>query len=263
MIANNLKIEYVPIDSLHHTEYNPRIINEATNAPVRASIELYGIQDPLIVNNSPKRIGSIVGGNLRFDVMKDLGFTEVPVIFVDIPDLEREKDLCLRLNKAVGEWDLTLLAEFDEAFLTNVGFDSEEMDDIFPDDESPTPFSLTHELEKLGIENVTVQKGDIYDLAGSRLMCGDSTVEADMFALFGDDRADMCMTDPPYILDYLYGKKRNGKATEGFGLKRDRKYLETNELPDDFTDLWMANVAKIQKPDFSIIIYEVMGISPF
>ena len=256
MIKNNLKIEYVPIDSLHHTEYNPRIINEATKAPVRASIELYGIQDPLIINNSPKRIGSIVGGNLRFEVMRDMGFTEVPVIFVDIPDLEREKDLCLRLNKAVGEWDLTLLAEFDEAFLTNVGFDSEEMDNIFPDDENPTPFSLTHELEKLGIENVTVQKGDIYDLDGSRLMCGDSTVEADMLALFGEDRADMCMTDPPYILDYLHGKKRNGKATEGFGLKRDRKYLETDELPDDFTDLWMANVAKIQKPDFSIIIYE-------
>ena len=96
----------------------------------------------------------------------------------------------------------------------------------------------------------------MYDLDGSRLMCGDSTVESDMLTLFGEYRADMCMTDPPYILDYLHGKKRNGKATEGFGLRRDRKYLETDELPDNFTDLWMANVAKIQKPDFSIIVYE-------
>jgi DNA modification methylase len=252
----DLKIVYVPLDSLHHTEYNPRIINEMTKASVRASIELHGVQDPLIVNRAPERKGFIVGGNLRYEVMKDMGFTEVPVIFVDIPDLTKEKDLCLRLNKAVGEWSYSLLAEFDEAFLTNVGFNSEEMDNIFPDDENPTPFSLSDELEKLGIENVTVQKGDVYDLDGSRLMCGDSTVESDMLTLFGSDKADMCMTDPPYILDYLHGKKRNGKATEGFGLKRDRKYLETDELPDDFTDLWMASIAKVQNPNFSIIVYE-------
>jgi len=66
----------------------------------------------------------------------------------------------------------------------------------------------------------------------------------------------MCFTDPPYILSYLTGKKRHGKPTEGFGLKRDRRYLETESLPDNFTELWMANVAKIQKPDFSIIVFE-------
>ena len=66
----------------------------------------------------------------------------------------------------------------------------------------------------------------------------------------------MCFTDPPYILDYLKGKKKGGKATEGFGLKRDRKYLETDVLPENFTELWMANVAKVQKPDFSIIVFE-------
>jgi len=72
----------------------------------------------------------------------------------------------------------------------------------------------------------------------------------------GDEKADMCFTDPPYILDYLNGKKRHGKATEGFGLKRDRRYLETDVLPPDFTEKWMANVAKVQKEDFSIIVFE-------
>jgi DNA modification methylase len=58
-------------------------------------------------------------------------------------------------------------------------------------------------------------------------------------------------------LNYLKGKsKQNGKVTEGFGLKRDRIYLGTESLPENFSDLWMANIAKIQKPDFSIIIYE-------
>src|SRR3546814_15382169 len=79
-------------------------------------------------------------------------------------------------------------------------------------------------------------------------MSGDSTVEADMLKLMGDEKADMCLTDPPYLLDYLHGKKRKGKATEGFGLKRDRRYLETDVLPSDFTEKWMANVAKVKNP---------------
>ena len=32
--------------------------------------------------------------------------------------------------------------------------------------------------------------------------------------------------------------------------------MGTTELPENFTDLWMANIAKVQKPDFSIIVYE-------
>jgi len=66
----------------------------------------------------------------------------------------------------------------------------------------------------------------------------------------------MCFTDPPYILDYLKGKKKKGDAITGFGAKRDRRYLETDVLPPDFTEKWMANVAKVAKPDFSIIIFE-------
>ena len=79
---------------------------------------------------------------------------------------------------------------------------------------------------------------------------------ADMLKLMGEDKADMVLTDPPYKLSYNSGKKRKGKPTEGFGLKRDRKYLETDVIPADFTEKWMGNVAKIAKPDFSIICYE-------
>ena len=67
----------------------------------------------------------------------------------------------------------------------------------------------------------------------------------------------MCFTDPPYILDYLKGKtKQKDGVTTGFGAKKNRRYLETDILPDNFTQLWMDNIAKIQKPDFSIIVFE-------
>jgi DNA modification methylase len=70
------------------------------------------------------------------------------------------------------------------------------------------------------------------------------------------EKADMCFTDPPYLLDYLKGKKKHGKPVEGFGAKRNRKYLETDVLPDNFTEEWMGNIAKIAKDNFHIIVYE-------
>jgi len=66
----------------------------------------------------------------------------------------------------------------------------------------------------------------------------------------------MCCTDTPYILDYLNGKQRHGNPTVGFGAKKNRRYLETDVLPDNFTELWMANIAKVQDENFSIIVYE-------
>jgi DNA modification methylase len=66
----------------------------------------------------------------------------------------------------------------------------------------------------------------------------------------------MVMTDPPYILDYLHGKTKHGEATTGFGAKKNRRYLETESLPDNFTELWMNNVKKVQAENFSIICYE-------
>lgn len=256
MSTTKLSVQYVPITSLRHAEYNPRVIDENTKKPVRESMDKHGMVDPLIVNDAPGREGIIIGGNLRFEVLKDLGHAEIPVVFITIPDLEREKDLCIRLNKAVGEWDFDLLAEFDESILANIGFSSEELDKVFEDEPVEEEFDLQKELDKLNIEEISVQKGDVYDLDGSRLMCGDSTIEADMLALMGTERADMILTDPPYRLDYLKGKTRNGEPTVGFGAKKNRRYLETESLPENFTELWMENASKVMNKDSSIICYE-------
>lgn len=224
---------------------------------LRESIRRFGLVDPIICNKAPGRENIVIGGNFRLNVAKDLGYKDVPVVYVKIEDVEKERELTIRLNKNTGEWDLDLLTTFNETLLKDVGFSSEELDNIFSDLlTEPEVFDLQRELEKIGIQEVTIKKGDIFDLDGSRLMCGDSTVTEDMLALMNGEHADLCLTDPPYLLDYLHGKKRHGKATEGFGYKRDRKYLETDVLPEDFTDLWMANVAKVQKDNFSIITFE-------
>lgn len=257
IIANkNLQIEQVSIDLLKPAEYNPRKWDKEAEAQLKESITRFGIVDPLLVNSAPKRKGVVIGGHFRLTVLKEMGFTEVPVVYINIADLEKEKELNIRLNHNTGEFDWDLLAKFDESFLAGVGFSSEELDDIFLEEETPEQFDLEAELKKLKIESITVQKGDVYGLNGSRLMCGDSMIAKDVKKLMGGERADMCFTDPPYILDYLHGKKKKGDAVTGFGAKRDRRYLETDSLPDNFTELWMKNVKDHAKDDFHIIVYE-------
>ena len=251
-----LKVHYVSLSSLRHPEVNPRTWTKEATEQLKESIRLYGVCDPLIVNKAPGREGIIVGGNFRATVLKEMGIKSVPVVYVDISDKNKEQELIIRLNKNTGEFDLRLLATFDESLLADIGFSSEEIDSIFPTDEEPEMFDLESELKKLKIDKIEIQKGDVWQIGDVRLGCGDSTVEADLLRLMDGEKADFCLTDPPYILDYLHGKKKNGKATTGFGAKRDRRYLETDSLPDNFTELWMKNVKAAAKDDFHIIVYE-------
>lgn len=188
-----LHVEYVDVSLLISPDYNPRTWSEQNTKELKDSITRYGIVDPILANSADERKNIVIGGNFRLKVLKELGYTEVPVVYIHIPNLEKEKELCLRLNKNQGEWDMELLAQFDESFLEDLGFDSEELDSIFEDEETETIFDLEKELEKVGIENVTVQKGDVYDLDGSRLMCGDSTIEENMLTLCGENKIDMVM----------------------------------------------------------------------
>ena len=250
------QIEYIKVSDLNPASYNPRKWSEDATTQLTESIRKFGLVDPILVNCAENRKNIVIGGHFRLKVAKDLGYKEVPVVYINIPEIEREKELNLRLNKNLGDWDYNLLADFDASLLTDVGFSSEELDEVLNIElDEPENFDLEKELEKLDINKIEAKKGDIYQLGDSRIMIGDSTVSEDFDKLMGQEQADMCMTDPPYILDYIHAK-RGGKPVTGFGAKRNRRYLETDIMPDNFTDLWMANVAKHAKPDFSIICYE-------
>lgn len=256
MSNNNLSVKYESIANLNPAPYNPRKWSEDSIKQLTESIKAFGLVDPILVNSAENRKNIVIGGHFRLKVAKDLGIKEVPVVYVDIPEIEREQELNIRLNKNLGDWDYSLLSEFDESLLADIGFSSEEIDDIFDlETMVEETFDLEKELDKLDIKSVEAKKGDIYKLGDSRLMVGDSTIPEDFDKLMNDEPADMCMTDPPYILDYLHAK-RGGKPVTGFGAKKNRRYLETDTIPDNFTELWMANIAKHAKPDFSIICYE-------
>ncbi len=255
MSQEQLKVVYVPVKDLKPSAYNPRHWSEKAITDLTESIKRFKLVDPLLVNNAENRKNVVIGGHFRLKVAKDLGYKEVPVVYVSIPDIEKEKELNIRLNKNLGEFDWNLLSEFSENFLADIGFSSEELDQVFEIDETPEQFDLEKELKKLDITKIEIQKGDVWQLGDSRLMCGDSTIKSDVLELMNGEKANMCLTDPPYILDYLKAK-RHGKAVTGFGAKRDRRYLETDVLPDNFSELWIGNIASVAEEDFNIIVFE-------
>ncbi len=236
-------------------EMNPRTLTDDQAKKLKESLKRFNLVEIPAIDLNNK----ILAGHQRIKIMLLLGRGDEE-IDVRVPNrklTEKEfKEYNLRSNVNVGEWDFNLLADLDESFLSEVGFTSEELDEIFDIDTQPEVFDLKKELEKLEIYGVETKKGDIYQLGQHRLMSGDSTREEDILKLMNGEKADSCVTDEPYLLDYLHGKKRHGKATEGFGYKRDRRYLETKSLPPDFMARWMANVNKVQKEDFSIISFE-------
>ncbi|QQS44712.1 ParB N-terminal domain-containing protein [Candidatus Roizmanbacteria bacterium] len=59
-----------------------------------------------MVNSSPNRKDIVIGGHFRLEIAKQLRYTEVPVVYVNIPDEDKEKELNLRLNKNTGNGTL-------------------------------------------------------------------------------------------------------------------------------------------------------------
>jgi ParB-like chromosome segregation protein Spo0J len=117
-----MKIVNVKITELKPNKQNPRQIKEADYLRLKESIEKFGLLDPIIVNEHPKRKNVVIGGHQRLRVARDLGHTTVPVIYTALT-LAMEKELNLRLNKNGGEWDKDALANyFDLEDLIYVGF---------------------------------------------------------------------------------------------------------------------------------------------
>ena len=98
-----MNVETVKISELISPEYNPRHITPEAMESLKQSINEFGYIDPIIVN---KHNNHIVGGNQRYECLKALGYDEIDCIFIDEPDINREKAINIRLNNSSGDWDI-------------------------------------------------------------------------------------------------------------------------------------------------------------
>jgi ParB-like chromosome segregation protein Spo0J len=103
-------IETKKLSDLKPAPYNPRKSNEKQEAHLKASLEKFGVVEPIIFN---KQTGYIVGGHFRVRELKKLGYKEIDCVIVDLNEAD-EKELNIRLNANTGDWDWEALTEWDE-----------------------------------------------------------------------------------------------------------------------------------------------------
>ena len=202
-------VEKWKISDIKAAEYNPRKRLQPEDPEyqkILRSINEFGYVDPIIIN----RDGTIIGGHQRHTVLTDIGYTEIDVVVVDL-DKQKEKALNIALNKISGEWDEVklkdLLVDLDlgDFDISLTGFDKKELEDlveklVIQEGASEDDFDADEAYEEAA-EPVS-KRGDVWILGRHRLMCGDSTEQADLETLMNGEVVDLVITDPPYNVNY-------------------------------------------------------------
>ncbi len=103
-----MKVDYVPIDSVKLWTENPRK-NEKAAPQLAELIKEHGIKSPLVVWRKDK---TIYKGNTTYKALKLLGWQNVPVIFHDFPSKAAATAYGIADNKAseYAGWDTEILA---------------------------------------------------------------------------------------------------------------------------------------------------------
>lgn len=129
----------------------------------------------------------IIGGNMRYRAMKELGIKEAPCkIIPQEATIDQLKAYTLKDNSGYGEWDFDLLSqEWDLSMLENCAIDLPEYDvDSVLGEETTEAVEDNFDETKDEIP-ARVQKGEVWQLGEHRLMCGDSTNEECVKVLMG------------------------------------------------------------------------------
>lgn len=144
---------------------NPRLVKNAKYDKLKESITNYPEMlswRSLLVYPLDNGKYIIVGGNMRYRAMKELGHKEAPVFIIpkETP-IEKIKAYTILDNNGFGEWDWDLLAnEWDAAQLTSWGVDLPIMESEINMDEFFD--SLDNEDEKSKGEKLTITIPDEY-----------------------------------------------------------------------------------------------------
>jgi len=224
----NLLVQIWPIDRLIPYARNSRTHSEDQVAQVAASIREFGWTNPILVGGD----NVIIAGHARLVAARKLGVSEVPVIVLDHLTPTQRRALILADNKLAlnAGWDEEMLRveleslKEDNFDLDVVGFTNEELDVLLADPEQTNEGLSDEDAVPDAQETAVTVNGDVWLLGEHRLLCGDSTVVADVEKVMAGGLADMAFLDPPYNVNYgatmkdaLRGKSHRKIANDNLG----------------------------------------------
>lgn len=146
----------------------------------------------------------------------------VPIMVVDHWTEEQRREFIIKDNLGYGQWDFDAIAnDWDVPVVQEWGLQ------IPGFDQKPT-IAEPEEDEYNGTVPVLPKTvtGDLYELNGHRLLCGDAMIPAEMDRLFTGAAVDLVFTDPPYGVSAGGGRTQTVK-------KRGLKPIENDELRGD------------------------------
>lgn len=207
------------VNNLMPLSINPRKISEYKKEQLIASLEKFNLAEIPAINQDD----SIISGHQRMTALQMLNRGE-EFIDVRIPNrmltLEEVKEYNLISNTHSGEWDFAMLEEhFGDFELEEIGITWPADVDLEPlkikgEDNYEIPEEVNAIVTDIKLEDVfEFQNGKL----GHRLICGDATVPEHLNRLFGDEKCDMVLTDPPYNVDYT------GKTKDKLKIINDKK----------------------------------------
>ena len=195
-----LKLQELAVSALKPWESNPRLNDHAVDA-VAKSIKSFGFNVPILCDQN----STIIAGHTRWKAAKKLEMKSVPVITLEMSELQR-RAFSVADNKTaeLADWDLPQLREIleelrcEEIDLGNIGFSDEDLRLILKD----TTWS-EDEIPELSEES-QVEAGDMFLLGRHRLLCGDSRDRNNVDILTDGEKMDMVFAGPPCFNQRLY-----------------------------------------------------------
>jgi DNA modification methylase len=201
----------IDIDLLKENPDNPRTITEAKFSQLVASIKKF--PEMLQVRPIAFKSGFVVlGGNMRLRACREAGMKQVPAINCSGMTEDQQREFVIKDNVGFGEWDWQAIqADWPEA--EDWGLEIPDKFRVLPE-AGEDDYEIPDEIQ------TDIVLGDLFEIGEHRLLCGDSTQTDTFKALFGEQLADLVVTDPPYNVAYE-GKTKdklkidNDKQTDG------------------------------------------------
>lgn len=194
--------------NIENIKINPRspVVNTPEQIEIYKKLNQESIRMiPIVVDDK----NEIILGEAKYLALKELGEKEIEIYRME--DLTPEQIKLLRIAETkgiqLGEWDSEKLFKELEELGTLADLSGFDMSAIEKElSEYGDPLDKIEEIPIPELEDIFFSRpGDMYILGKHKLLCGDSTNIEDVKRLFGDEKINLLLTDPPYNIDYESG----------------------------------------------------------
>lgn len=201
-------IQWIPVGDLKPSAKNARTHSKAQVKKLKTSIRKFGFTSPVLCAED----NQILAGHGRVAAAKELGLTHVPCRrLINLSEADKQAYLLAdnRLSMDAG-WDLDLLAKNFEQLanldfdMVLTGFELPEIDKVLSQHKAESTRRARageDDVPPLDPACVVSRLGDIWNMGGHRLVCGDARQLTVISELMGSDCADMIFADPPYNVE--------------------------------------------------------------